>query len=75
MHKTMDLNLKQMSFPSENYAEGQPIQVRRCTTFSEAATMIANDTLGVTDIFRCFYNGFADEAIIWFAYNGDNKNI
>ena len=37
--------------------------------------MIANDTLGVTDFFRCFYNGFADETVIWFAYHGDNKNF
>ena len=33
MHKTMNLDLKKMSFPSETYAEGQPIQVCRCTSF------------------------------------------
>ena len=64
MHKTMGLNLRQMSFPSENYAEGQPIQICRCTSFGEAAAMIANDTLGVTDFFKCFYYGFDDASII-----------
>jgi len=33
MHKTMNLDLKKMSFPSETYAEGQPIQFCRCTSF------------------------------------------
>jgi len=64
-----------MSFLSENYAEGQPIQFRRCTSFGEAAAMIANDTLGVTDFFRCFHNSFADETVIWFAYHDANKNF
>jgi len=69
MHKTMGLNLRQMSFPSENYAEGQPIQIRRCTSFGEVAAIIANDTFSVTDFFKCFYNGFANESIVWFAYH------
>ena len=37
--------------------------------------MITNDTFGVTDFFRCFYNGFADESIIWFAYHDDNHDF
>ena len=37
--------------------------------------MITNDNFGVTDFFRCFYNGFADESIIWFAYHDDNHDF
>jgi hypothetical protein len=75
MHKAMGLDLRKMSFPSESYAEGQPIQLCRCTSFGEAAIMITNDTFGVTDFFRCFYNGFADEAAIWFTYHDDNQDF
>jgi len=43
--------------------------------FGEATMMIANDTLGMTDFFRCLYDSFADEAVIWFAYRDDNHNF
>jgi len=38
--------------------------------------MIANDpkTLGITDFFRCFYQGFAEESTIWFAYHDESTN-
>ena len=38
--------------------------------------MIANDpkTLGITDFFKCFYNGFPETSTIWFAYQ-DEKVI
>ncbi|XP_039838978.1 uncharacterized protein LOC120699159 [Panicum virgatum] len=44
--------------------------------FGEAAIMIAIDpkTLGITDFFRCFYNGFPEISTIWFAYQ-DEKVI
>jgi len=34
--------------------------------FGEAAKMIANDpkTLGITDFFKCFYQGFAEDSTI-----------
>jgi len=37
--------------------------------------MIANDpnVFGKTDFFKCFYNGFTEDSIIWFAYHDDNK--
>ena len=64
-----------MKFPSEEFAEEEETITRRCTSFGEAAIMIANDpnTLGITDFFRCFYQGFAEESTIWFAYHDDNK--
>ena len=74
MHKTMVVELSEMEFPSENFSEEEEETItRRCTSFGEAAIMIANGpkTLGITDFFRCFYNGFADESIIWFAYRDD----
>jgi hypothetical protein len=38
--------------------------------------MIANDpkTLGITDFFKCFYHGFAENSTIWFAYNDENTS-
>jgi len=43
MHKTMGMDFRKMAFPSENFAEGAAFQTRRCTSFDEAAAMIAND--------------------------------
>ena len=72
----MGANLKEMSFPSENFAEEEETITCWCTSFGEAAIMITNDpnVLGITDFFKCFYNGFAEESTIWFAYQ-DNDNI
>ena len=38
--------------------------------------MIANDpdTFGITNFFKCFYNGFFEESTIWFAYHDDNND-
>ena len=48
---------------------------RRCTSFSEAAIMIANDSnvFGKTDFFKCFCNGFTKNSTIWLAYHDENK--
>ena len=48
---------------------------RRCTSFGEAAIMIANDSnvFGKTNFFKCFYNGFTENSTIWFAYHDDNN--
>ena len=62
MHKTMGLDLRNMSFPSKIYAQGQQIQVCRCTSFGESASMIANENFGMTHFFNYFYNGFVDES-------------
>ena len=29
----------------------------------------------MTDFFKCFYNEFPDEAIVWFAYHDDNHDF
>ena len=65
----MGIKLKEMSFPSEEFA-------RRCTSFGEAAIMIANDpdVFGTTNFFQCFYNGFTKDSTIWFAYHDDDKD-
>ena len=54
----MGLDLRKMSFPSETYAEGQQIQVRRCTSFGESASMIANESFGMTDFFQVLLQWF-----------------
>ena len=42
-------------------------------SFGEAVIMIANDpkTLGITDFFKTFYNGFPETSTIWFAYHDE----
>ena len=69
MHKTMVVELSEMEFPSENFSEEEETITRRCTSFGEAVIMIANDTktLGITDFFKSFYNGFSEISTIWFA--------
>ena len=64
-----------MSSPSEEFDEEEDPITRRCTSFGEAAIIIANDsiTFGKTDFFKCFYNGFTENSTIWFAYHDDNK--
>ena len=63
MHKTIVVSLE---FPSEEFSEDKEPITRRCTSFGEAAIMIANDpkTLGITDFFKCFYNGFPETSTI-----------
>ena len=75
MHKTMGIKLSEMSFPSEEFDEGEETVIRRCTSFGEASIMIANDSnvFGKTDFFKCLYNGFTEDSTIWFAYHDDDK--
>ena len=69
----MVVELSEMEFPSENIFEEEETITRRCTSFGKAAIMIANDrkVLGITDFFKCFYNGFPEIDTIWFAYQDD----
>ena len=62
-----------MSFLSEDFGEEENPITRRCTSFGEAAIMIANDSnvFGKTDFFKCFYNGFLEASTIWLAYQDE----
>ena len=73
MHKTMTVELSEIEFPSKNFYEEEETVTRWCTSFGEAAIMIANDpkTLGITDFFKSFYNGFPEISTIWFAYQDE----
>ena len=72
----MGMNLNEMVFPLENFAKRENPETRRCTSFGEAAAMIANDpdTFGIINFFKCFYNRFSEESTIWFAYHDDNND-
>ena len=72
----MVVDLSELKFPSEAYSEEEEMVTRRCTSFGEAAIMIANDpkALGITDFFKCFYNGFPETSTIWFAYQDEIAN-
>jgi hypothetical protein len=69
----MIVELSEIEFPSENFSEEEETATRRCTSFGEAVIMIANDpkTLGITDFFKSFYNGFPEISTIWFAYQDE----
>ena len=69
----MVVNLSEMEFPSEEFSEEEETITHRCTSFGKAAIMIANDPqiLGITDFFKCFYNGFPETSTIWFAYHDE----
>ena len=71
----MGIKLSEMSFPSKEFDKEEDSITHRCTSFGEAAIMIANDSsvFGKTDFFKCFYNSFTENSTIWFAYHGDNK--
>ena len=70
MHKTIVVSLE---FPSEEFSEDEETITRRCTSFGEAAIMIANypKTLGITHFFKFFYNGFPKTSTICFAYHDE----
>ena len=72
----MGIRLSELSFPSEEFDEEEDPITRCCTSFGEAAIMIANDSnvFGKTDFFKCFYNGFTKDSTIWFAYRNDNRD-
>ena len=52
----MGVDLKETKFPSEEFSKEEDTVTHRCTSFGEAAIMIANDPniLGTTDFFKCF---------------------
>jgi len=60
MHKTMGIRLSEMSFPSEEFDEEEDPITRCCTSFGEAAIMIANDSnvFGKTDFFQMLLQWF-----------------
>ena len=62
----MGIKLSELSFPSEEFDEEEDPITRRCTSFDEAAIMIANDSsvFGKMDFFKCFYNGFTEDSTI-----------
>ena len=62
----MVVELSDMEFPLENFSEEEETITRRCISFGEAAIMIANDpkVFGITDFFKCFYNGFLEISTI-----------
>ena len=70
----MVVELSVMEFPSENFSEEEETITRRCTSFGEATIMIANEpkVFGITNFFKCFYNGFPETSTIWFAYQDEN---
>jgi hypothetical protein len=61
-----------MSFPGNHTEEKEP-RTRRCTSYGEVASAFPCNKLVPSEMatfFRCFYNGFVQEKIVWYAYYG-----
>lgn len=69
-HQAMGRDIKNNSFPSLDFAEGEEETTCRCMSFGEAASVIPGLQLTgahTTQIFKSFYHGFIKETTIWFA--------
>jgi hypothetical protein len=64
-HQVIGKALKDHVFPSKDFLEKQKMKTCRCTSFGEAASAIVI-SLDLVTFFKAFYNGLADENVIWF---------
>lgn len=71
-HQVIGKALKDHVFPSEDFLEKQKMKTCRCTSFGEAASAIVI-SLDLVTFFKAFYNGLANENVIWFAYNDEDE--
>ena len=78
MHQVLGNSLRNHSVrqhplsPSSDFLEKEKERTRRCTSFGEAASAISI-LVDIAHFFKGFYNGFAEESTIWFAYDEDNE--
>ena len=75
MHKIVRHNLKNLSFPSSNFAEdykGKEGRIRQCMNY-EAASAITI-VVDVGHLFKKFYRGFDANILAWLSYDEDEDN-
>src|SRR5688572_23132102 len=66
--------VENMTFPSVESEENLTVR-RRCMSFGEAASAFSGCSYSATKVaeyFQCFYNGFNEDATVWFPYQRDN---
>jgi len=73
MQKAMNRDIRINTFPSFDYAENEEPIRRRCMSFGEAASAFSwppSSPTDTADFFKIFYNGFTNDTMIWFIYEG-----
>ena len=76
IHKIVRPNLRNLSFPSSNFAEdykGKEGRTRQCMNYDEA-TSAKTITIDVGHLFKKFYKGFDGNILAWLPYNEDEDN-
>jgi hypothetical protein len=74
MHKVLGQDLHKMSFHTK---EEKP-RTHQCMSYGEEASAFSCDKMTPSEVatfFRCFYNGFTQEKIVWYAYYGENNTF
>ena len=76
IHKIVRPNLRNLSFPSSNFAEdykGKEGRTGQCINYGEAASAITI-VVDVDHIFKKFYKGFDANILTWLPYDEDKDN-
>ena len=77
MHKFVRPDLKNLSFPSSNFAEeyrGEEGRTRQCMSYGEAASVIAID-FEIGHLFKKFYREFGVDFLTWLPYDDENDEL
>ena len=75
MHKTVNPDLRDLSFPFSNFGEeyrGKEGRTRRCTNYGEAASAIIIN-FDVGHLFKKIYRGFDAAVLTWLPYNEEDE--
>ena len=76
MHKIVRPNLRNLSFPSSNFAEdykGKEGRTRQCMNYGEAASAITI-VVDVGHLFKKIFKGFDANILTWLPYDEDEDN-
>lgn len=74
LHKTVTPNLRDLKFPSSNYAEDHEEKTCRCISYGEAASAISIE-LDIGHSFKRFYRGFSEEVLLWLPYDDEDNEF
>ena len=76
MHKIVRPDLRNLSFPSSDFAKdykGKEGRVRQCMNYGETASAITI-TVDVGHLLKTFYRGFDANILTWLHYDEDEDN-
>ena len=76
MHKIVRPDLRNLSFPSSNFAEdykGKQGRTRQCMNYGEATSAITI-AVDICHLFKNFFRGFDVNILTWLPYDEDEDN-